>query len=200
MGRTGFIALIVAGGPGYLTYTEGTLAFQSSEKPVEITLKELIAQGPDGDAHVVVTDFFLCENLAHQFQDKKPSVWTHVWIPAVPIDEVENKVGFNPTNVKALFFSTSIRNLTELEAKLNKPKVQGLVTNRISSLETKIRNLLRESYPGTDFDKCLIIQEGRTPFSRGAIYALGGGAALALLLAIGLFVAALSKRSANAHS
>jgi hypothetical protein len=71
-----------------------------------------------------------------------------------------------------------------------------LVTNRISSLEKEIRQLLEQNYPGTDFDACLIIQEGRKPYSRVGLFAQGAGSALALLAAIGLFVAIRRKKPA----
>ena len=116
--------------------------------------------------------------------------WTNVWIPVVPSEEGNQaaKAPLRPTNVKALFFSTKIRNETELRSRLNEPRT-ALVTNRILSLDTEIRDLLQKSYPDTDFNKCLIIQEGRTPFSREVVYMLGAGAGWALL-SLGVFLAA----------
>ncbi|MBI3410383.1 MAG: hypothetical protein HY040_18755 [Planctomycetes bacterium] len=197
MARVGIGLLVVAAILGFITYTEGTLAFQSSAQPEEISLRKLIERGPSGNAHILLTDFVLCDNLVHQYKGTNKDSWTHLWIPVVPIDEVNlaAKAPLNPNNVKALFFSINIRNNVELESRLNKPKVQALVTNQITSLESKIRNLLQQSYPGTDFDKCLIIQEGRTPFSRGIVYLFGGGAALSLLTGIGLFFVAWRGKS-----
>jgi hypothetical protein len=197
VGKFGIAALVAAAALGFLTYTEGTLSFQSSAEPEEISLKNLIARGPQGNAYIILTDFVLCDNLVHQFKDSDKSAWTHVWIPVVPSDEVNPaaKGPLNPSNVKALFFSTNIRNERELEARLNKPKVQALVTNRIVSLESKIRNLLQQSYSGTNFDQCLILQEGRTPFSRGVVYLFGAGAALSLLLGLGLLLAAWRRKA-----
>ncbi len=190
MGRIGFIALLLAAGLGYLTYTEGTLAFQSSAHPEEISLKDLLARGPDGNGHIILTHFELCANMVHQSEAKKTG-WTKVWIPIIPIEEAVPGAAEppSPKNVKALFFSTNIRNEGDIRARLEKPKVQALVTNRITSLESDIRKLLQQSYPDTDFDKCLILQEGRTPFSREIVYLFGGGAFVALCLGIGLLVA-----------
>jgi hypothetical protein len=194
--RFGIFALAAAGGLGYLTYIEGTMALQSSAKPETISLKNLIARGPDGNAHIILTDFALCDNMVHQTNDNNQNVWTHVWIPVVPIDEFhpDVKVPVTPRSVKALIFSTNIRNAVEVETRLNKPSIQGMVTNRISSLESKIRALLQQSYPDTDFDKCLIIQEGRTPSSAGLVFLTGAGALLALLVALALFLGAWFRR------
>ena len=195
MARLGIGALIAAAVLGYMTYTEGTLAMQSSAQPETITLKQLIARGANGNAHIVLTDFELCDNLVNQFNENNKAVWTHVWIPVVPKDEVDpkHKGPLTPNNVKALLFSTSITNEPEMEAKLNQPRVQGMVTNRITSLDPKIRNLLKQSYPGTDFDKCLIIQEGRAPFGFGLVALTGGGAVLALLIGVVLLILSFRK-------
>jgi hypothetical protein len=195
--RLGIGALVVAGILGYMTYVEGTMALQSSATPETISLKKLIARGPDGNAHIIITDFALCENLVNQANERSKDVWTQVWIPVVPIDEVDPdaRIPVTPRNVKALVFSTNVRNAIEVETRLAKPSIQGMVTNRISSLETKIRALLQQSYPDTDFDKCLIIQEGRAPFSVGLVFLTGAGAVLALLVAVALFLGAWLRRA-----
>ena len=55
--RFGIFALIAAAALGYMTYVEGVLAMKSSEVPEEITLKKLIARGPDGNAHIIPDRF-----------------------------------------------------------------------------------------------------------------------------------------------
>jgi hypothetical protein len=186
MVRYGIFALIGAAVLGYMTYTEGSLAFNSSPEPEPITLKNLLARGAEGNAYILLTDFVLCSNLVYKSKNNKD--WTNVWIPIVTREEVDprQKEPPQPKEVKALFFSNRIDGQAALETRLNQPKVQAMITNRISSLENDVRKLLQEAYPGTDFNTCLIIQEGRTPHSRGAVYAMGGGAGLALLLGIGL--------------
>ena len=190
--KLGIVALVGAAALGFLTYTEGTLAFHSSAEPEEITLQKLIERGPDGNPYVHVGNFLLCDNMVFQHNKNNKDSWTHVWVPAVPMEEVDLTVPgpLRPNNVKALFFSTKIRNEGELKARLVQPKVQALVTNKITSLDSKIRDMLQQSYGGTDFNKCLIIQEGRSPFSRGAVFALAGGAVVALAAGVGFLIAA----------
>ena len=101
----------------------------------------------------------------------------------------------NPADPKALLFSTSIRTQAELEAKLNQLKLQALVTNSIKSLEPKIRALLQQSYPRANFDTCLIIQEGRTPSSRGLLYGTGAGAVVCLCVGLALVGSDLLKKN-----
>jgi hypothetical protein len=182
--------LIVAILLGFLTYSEGNLAFKSSPYPEEILLKDLIARGPDGNANVVVTNFCLCANYAYEADRNNNNFWKKLWVPVVPVEEVDQAAEAppKPNRVKALFFSTQIHDAGSMNVALNQTKVQGLVTNRIESVHAQVRQLLQQNYPGTNFDACLIIQVGRTPFSRTVVYLFGAGSLLALLGAGGIFL------------
>jgi hypothetical protein len=197
MAKFGIVLLVVGAGLGVFTYLEGNLAFRSSAEPEEITLKQLIARGPDGNGHILLTDFVPCDNFVHEFEEKNKDRWTSVWIPVIPAEDANpaDKGPPKASNVQALIFSIQIHNLEDIRSRLGKPKVQALVTNRIKSLDSKSRSLLQKEYPGTDFDKCLIIQEGRTPFSRSIVYLMGGGALVAFLADGGLLLGAWRRRS-----
>ena len=65
-----------------------------------------------------------------------------------------------------------------------------LLTNGLVSLGSEERNLLSTSYPATDFDKCLIIQEGREPAGAGQQILMIGGGILLCLAAWALWVSA----------
>ncbi len=190
MVRIGVILLVVAGFLGVFAWKEGTLAAQSSAAPEEIGLKNLIARGPNGNANVVVTDYIMCKNFTYQYQKNNPNSWTEIWIPIVPLDSVDLKKlkePPSPANVQALFYSKRVHGQGDLN-RLDVPRTQGLVTNRITSLESKIRDMLRQTYPGTNFDKCLIIEEGRAPTSWQLVILAGGGAGVAALAGLVLLV------------
>jgi hypothetical protein len=187
---------VIALALGIFTWLEGSIAFQSSAQPEEITLQNLIARGSEGNPNIRVTQFVLCQNFVKQENSKNPGSWTHVWIPAVPPGEVRpgpQGQPTTPTNVKMLFFSTSIRNEPELEARLNRPTVEGIVNTR-TSLSGEIRALLQRQYPGTDLDKCIIVQEGRKPFDRTVIYAMAAGSGVFLLVSLILLLVALLRK------
>jgi hypothetical protein len=59
----------------------------------------------------------------------------------------------------------------------NEASVQGLVINKISSLKSEEQKLIRDDFPNINFDKVLILSEGRRPSS--GLFAL-------FLLALGL--------------
>jgi len=73
--------------------------------------------------------------------------------------------------------------------------IQGLVINVVSPLSSKEKDLIRDSFPKIDFNKVLILEEGRTPTSAfwssslifGGIAVLLGGLALLGLGIIGWF-------------
>jgi len=63
--------------------------------------------------------------------------------------------------------------------------IQGLVINRIRSLQPDERRLIRDSLPGVDLSRVLILEDGRTPTSTGGsmmlfvLAALCGGGGIA---------------------
>jgi hypothetical protein len=68
--------------------------------------------------------------------------------------------------------------------------VRGLMLNRVESLGSQERNLLQESYPNTDFSRCLIIQEDRTPAGPTFLVIMIAGGLLATIVGLGLLALA----------
>ena len=184
--RLGIICLVVGCGLGYATYVEYSLGAYATKEPEQIRLQDLIARGPGGNPHVLLTDYELCDNFV--YETKGGSHWTGVWVPIVPRGAAGPGPGqgLRPQRVQAILFSTRVSNEAELPQRCGGPRLQGLVTNRIMSLGSEERRLLAESYPGTDFSRCLIFQEGRQPSSLTTVALLGGGSALCLAAGAGL--------------
>src|SRR5262249_19041872 len=110
MTRVGIFCMVAAVGLGILTYIEGTLAFSGTEQPELISLKDLIARGPDGNTHLLVKDLIPCDNFVYAAKKGKDNAWTKVWVPVVPGAEVLNQKGkvVPPDNIQALIFSTKV--------------------------------------------------------------------------------------------
>jgi len=89
--------------------------------------------------------------------------------------------------VKTSRFDT-MRDIPE-ESLAQEDRVSGLVVNQISSLGRQERDLLRESFPELDFDKLIILAEGREPSSPSQSFGMmsGGGVLLLFGLGLGLF-------------
>jgi hypothetical protein len=175
------IMLLIFGGILFgVGWQERGMAANASAQPEEISLKNLIARGPDGNPNIILTDYVLCENLVYESKNGR---WTKVWIPAIPTTDLPpnaTKVG-RPGNIRALVFSINAGNEAEVEQRCQQPKLRALVTNKIVSLGGQEKKLLEQNYPGTDFARCLIIQEGREPAgSTKLLLMLGGGSVLVL--------------------
>jgi hypothetical protein len=139
-----------------------------------------------------LTDYKICPNIVFEKKTvggQMVGEWTKVWVPIVR----PNLLGLGAAaqaaagnEIHALIFSTHVANEGELVGKLAHPPLHGMVTNRIKSLSAKEKELLRQGYPGIDCDRCLIIDEGRTPTSSELILLYLGGGGLLLVAGIGL--------------
>lgn len=193
MGRIKF--LVVIGGIALFVYgvQEMRLASAASKDPQTLSCAELAAKGPGDNAHVVLTDFLLCDQaFIYETKSKsKSSEWKRVWVPLVPRDgdyvrkilAMANPDGPlpPPTDIRVLLKTSRVKDARELDPLGSSKSLTGLITNKIDSLGTKERKMLEESYPGIDFTKCYILDHDRKPASSGQIAgALGGGALLVL--------------------
>jgi hypothetical protein len=186
--RIGILCLVVGLGLGYATYVEYRLGAYATKEPEEIRLQDLIARGPEGNPHVLLTDFELCDNFVYETRGGTGSPWSSVWVPIVPrgAGGAGPGQGLRPQRVEAILFSGHVSDEAQLERRCAVPRLEGLVTNRIMSLGSEERKLLAGSYPGTDFSRCIIFQEGRQPASLTTVFLLGGGSALCLAAGAGL--------------
>jgi hypothetical protein len=166
--------LLVIGGVVliWVAYREWDLGSTATEAPEEMTLKALIERGPEGNPNIELTRFALAENIIYS---TRGSSWQQVWVPIVPEDEVDPKLDKVVTqNIRAILTSTNVRNQDQLEERLNQHRLPVLVTNKITALTGKQRQLLEEAYLETDFSTCLILQEGRTPYPLWGLLLMGG--------------------------
>jgi hypothetical protein len=180
-------------------FYEWRLSAGASARPEEVALRDLIARGPDGNPNIILKDFEVIDANFVIEQDEKGgpnSPWTKVWMPVVPAGTVPpgqpGALPFNPPQpqlpgrIQALIYSTRIRNEADVQTRCKVPKLRAMVINRIQSLGSEEKKHLQEGYPGTDFDKCLIIQEGREPSGAGFLALLFGGGVLLLLAGVGV--------------
>ncbi len=195
------IALAVIGiAIAVIGFNEKGLAAAASATPEEISLAKLIARGPDGNPNIILTDYVLCDNFV--FQTRNGS-WQNAWVPAVPREGqpggfpnvgippgIPGRAG-RPAVIQALIFTIKARDENSLFQLCEQPRLPALVTNRIMSLGGEERRLLEQSYPGTDFSRCLIIQQGREPAGATKLIFMIGGGSLAALAGFGLLGFAL---------
>jgi hypothetical protein len=191
------IVLIVLGcALGFYTYQEGGLAVNASTQAETIALKDLIARGPNGNPHIVLTNFELDENIVCSTKDNS-TTWEEVWVPLHPEDDDGQAPGKAPkaVAVQALLFSKHCRNADELRARCgNVEELHGMVINKIKGLGSEEQKQLASHYPGTDFGRCLIFEEGRSPAAWGVLLGLWAGSAALVVLGLLLLVVQFVRR------
>jgi hypothetical protein len=187
--KTGVLVLLGGIVLGWVTYSEASVALNSSHEPTEISLGDLIARGPEGNGNIVLTKYVPCANYVITQAGPRPAPstpWTSVWVPLIPAEEMKanQESPPRPSAPKVLLFSDNIHNVVELEAKLKARRLQARVTNSDfarDGLKPEIRNLLLQAYPGVDLRSCMIIEQGRVPLSKSTLYLMGSAAAACIL-------------------
>lgn len=207
--QVGLVAIIVLAavgiGAGVYGFNEMRLGGRSKPEPTALTLAQLIQTEEKGldNLHVVVNQFVpdllssvseVSVRKGEQVNDKTVGnrPWKAVYVPLAPIEPVQPFAGgFAPPGmpgprvagpIRVILMSRKARNMGELAGLFSGGKVQGMIINSIASLDSKATNLLKESYPGTDFSKVMILEAGRTPSTASfSIAAFAGGVVLVVL-------------------
>lgn len=175
---------------------ERDVAQASSQAPETMSLSQLIARGPDGNANVIVTDFVMIRD--HSVERGRRGRWSGAWVPIVPKDA--GPAGGSPRALKALVFCDGSSSPDGVYQRVSTPQLAGLVINRIKTPKDSVKDHFQEAYPQTDFSTCIFIQEGREPTSAttAALMIFGGLAAVVIGLAcLGLALVVWRKKKAE---
>ncbi len=206
-----FMILIAGIGLLVLGVKECRLAGSAKGDPQTITCAQLGENGPGDNVHIVMSDFILLEQ-SYIYAERYGS-WTEVWIPAVPLDgayhaEVRARIekdGDNATmppvkDLRVLVKLADAKDEADVATAGQKETLQGMVINDVDSLESDERKLLKESYPGIDFDNCWILETGREPGGLGKIILMILGGLVLSLGMIGWWLAGRSRGGAPAET
>jgi hypothetical protein len=205
------IAIMVIGGVvAFLGFQEWQLASVAKADPQTISCADLSEKGYGDNAHVRLTNFIMSPGTyVYKADAKAPSKpWETVWVPLVPeggeyhqmVEKIVKEKGENadipmPTNIRVILKSKKIANETSLGSAMEAPEIDGIVVNKIESLGSKEKDILKSSYAGIDFDKCWIVEHARTPAGTPQIMGMMGGG-LAAVVIPGLFLlGALRKKN-----
>ena len=202
MGRI-LLAMLVGGGVlVFFGIQEMRLAKAAKAEPQSITAADLIKSGPGDNAHVVLTDFMMCQGAYVIESDKKGGKWKGVWFPVVSVDSpyFEKLMGMLnpdgtlsgtppvPDDIRLIIKSKHVSGEGELSALADQRTLQGVVINKIESLGSKQKKILQESYPQVNFDNVLILEHDRKPAAAGKSFGfIGGGALMSCVGLLGFF-------------
>jgi hypothetical protein len=164
---------------------EYRLKTQSSQEPEEISLRDLIKRGPEGNPNIMLKDFALVEDYIYQ-KKLLSGRWTKVWVPIVPASP-DKDVSGKPAAIHAFFYSENVGSDEEVRRRFDKPRLHGMVNLNGSKPGIRGSILIKRSYPGTDPSQCLIIEEGRKPAGTLKLALFGVGCVLLIGLSGGIW-------------
>lgn len=173
MSRGKIIVMAIAAGVFIAGWMEWQLKTVAKNQPQTLSAAELAARGPGNNAHVVLTNYDLCDNFVYETSTKFGGSWKKVWVPIVPSGQ-----GCG-AQIQIILTDTTVKSPEQL-ATLG-GRVQGLVINKVASLGSKEKKLLSETYPGVDFSRVWIVHNGRQTWSPWAVMAMLGGSGFTIL-------------------
>lgn len=175
-----FFCFMLAAGCAVVGVGEYRLSSRSSQEPEEVSLRDLIKRGPDGNPNIILTDFSIFEDYVYQ-KKLLSGRWTKVWVPIVPSDADEPVPG-KPPAIRAFLFSQNIGNDKEVRERFDRPRLHCMVNPEAPKPGIVGSVLIERQYPGTDPQKCIILEEGKKPAGvlKLALFALGSLFFLAL--------------------
>jgi len=194
------IAMVIGGAVlAFFGFQEFRVSSGTSSEPLAVNLAELERGEIPSNPHLTIgSHFALYGGCIYEFEQSKygsgqPSGSSKVTMCYYPIVSAEHPLiqaianesedfdfGNLAVVVKTKRFKTFGALPDDILAQEN--AVQGLLINKIDSLDGEEKKLLQESFPSVDVDKVLILQEGRKPSS--VFLSLGmllGGVVLSLL-------------------
>lgn len=213
MSRLLLVVATIGGVLGYTGYEEYTASQGASPEPTYVDLAELEQGSIPENNHLVIGphwriyfgSVFEYEQDVWEFGGPDPEARVnytyypiishdHPFVPQLATLEEEygdlarlpgSVLPEDASDISVLVKTHAFKTVASIpDGWSDSEEIQGLVINRIESLDPKVKKLIRKRFPSARVDEILLLEEGREPSSRGSAFAeLGGGA---LLIFIGL--------------
>jgi hypothetical protein len=172
------LGLIAGGIVVFLGWQEKQLLDKGTPQPQQVTLAELAAKATIDNVHLTVTGFEWGDGYV---VEEKKGTWNIVWIPIVPPGH-NAQGGGNNSAIRVVIKSFNVKSENDLRTLAMRPQVTGVVTNDIHSMGSGASDKLNQSYPGANFSKAIVLEEGRSfPTSGYVSTMLGCGVGLIVL-------------------
>jgi hypothetical protein len=160
----------------FLGWQEKQLLDKGTPQPQRLTLAQLAAKATIDNVHVSVTGFELGRGYV---VEEKKGTWNIVWVPLVPPGQ---NPGANNSGIRVVIKSFNVKSENDLRTLASRTEITGVVTNDIHSMGSGASEKLAQSYPGADFSKAIVLEEGRSfPTSGYVSTMLGCGVGLIVL-------------------
>jgi hypothetical protein len=156
---------------GVLAWQDWMVYSSGTPDPVDVRLADLTTSGAGGNHHVHVTDLQFGNSYVVDIEN---DTWRRALIPALAGGQA-----------RAIIVTFGAKSEADLVALSQCSQVTGIITNDLHSLGRQEMARLRVSYPGVDFSKLPVVEDGHPFPSRGCVVlAICGTATLAILSAV----------------
>ena len=191
--RLKLVPLILGAVLFFVGWQEWRLGTKAKTQPQTISATDLGARRPGSNAHIILTNFAPSDG-AYVYMGQKGGGgavvgrWQKAWVPAVaqgmPIFGGPMGMPGGPVvggDIRIIIKTTKAGDENELRNIVNQPTLQGLVVNEVERMSGQEKQLLTDSYPGVDFNRCWIVEVGRQPAGVSKVLLfMGGGGMMAL--------------------
>ena len=194
------LAMIIGGGfLAFMGYEQFKVSSGTTVEPVSVSLADLEAGKIPDNTHLNIGEHIALHGAAvyeyeqaeHQSGDPGPNAKVnHCYYPIFstehPLFAAEEETAGDDdfaVLVKTQVFKT-VGSIPDDFATVG--SVKGLVINSIASLDAEETNLVKQSFPGVNLDKVLILEQNREPASIAKSGGMMGGGVLLSLVGLGL--------------
>lgn len=172
----GIVLLLIGVVAVALAWGEWSTVRAAAAEPQEITLEKLIERGPDGPAHLTLTDLGFIPVVKVSQRKSGGDEWAAVYIPLKPTTGPSAAPGV-PLKViiKSTHFASEAQ-LVEFLGQFAKERKLDVtvVPNNDANLNEKVRTALKEQsvkekVPETDYASCLVVEDRYQPGKMNAV-------------------------------
>jgi hypothetical protein len=200
-----FICVIVIGVcVGFVGYKEYRVSEGTTAEPLEVNLQYLEDGNEIENNHVLVGPHFAdLFGIVYEWEGTEENI-NYMYYPIVSeknsyvkqlvglkkhygsMNDIPDELWPTADNVVVLVKTRRYKKISEVPAELlAEEKVQGMVVNKIESLDHEEKELVRQCLPDADINKLLILEESRKPSSIFLSIGLIAGGALTGLVGLG---------------
>lgn len=197
------LALIVIGGfVAFMGFEEFKVSSGASAEPVDVELASLEKGGELPNVHARITKHIavyagsVYEYEQGKYESGPPGAGSkvnHCYYPILSAEHpfIEALANDNPDadldNFAVIIKTERFATVGSIPDGFDAVEsIQGLVVNRITSLDSEEQDLVRQSFPNVDLNKLLILEDGRAPASIAKSGGMMAGGGLLSLVGLGL--------------
>ncbi len=150
-GRLNIFLAVVGGVFLMIGMMEFSLSRKSNSTPVNVTLAELLQNGPGSSIYLTVSGIQpVSDEFVYEEQGRVKKYYTKVYIPCRP-------AGANgKADVRFVLYSGKAKDDSAVMQLMNQSTHTGMITNSIRRLGTEELQLLRSAAPGSNLSEALI--------------------------------------------